>query len=142
LDALFLCVLSRAAWTDIKKREISNTMAASVFGLGVAMTVLAVSQNESIMDHILGLIIVIPLIVLGCIGRMGGGDYKFLLGTGLYLGLTQSLIAIIMIAPATLCLAIYYLIKYKTIRTKIPLAPLIGLGCMGCVALKWILQIT
>ena len=139
LDALFICTLLWVALTDIKKREIYNVTSVIVALLGIAGAILSVIQELPIIDHLLGLILATLSIIPGLKGVMGGGDFKLLLGTGLYLGLVQSVIAIVMSAPAVLCLSAYYLLKEKTLKSiRIPLAPLIGIGCLGSVGLKWI----
>lgn len=134
MDVFFFYSLSWAALTDIKKREIPNATAIIIAILGAVAAVL----SESMVEHLLGLAIALPLIIPGLLGHMGGGDYKLLLGTGLYLGLTQSLLAFVLSVPATACIAIYLLAKKKTLRDiRIPLAPLIAFGCVGSVIVKW-----
>lgn len=134
MDALFFGAHGWAALTDFKKRQIPNATVITVAVLGAIAAIL----STSIADHLLGLAIAIPLIIPGLTGHMGGGDYKLLLGTGLYLGLTQSLIAVVLSVPATLCVAVYILIKEKTLKhVRIPLAPLITVGCLGSLIFKW-----
>lgn len=134
MDFLFLIALFGAARADLKKREIPNLFSIIVAVLGVVATIL----SSSIVDHLLGLAFALPLIIPGLLGHMGGGDYKLLLGTGLYLGLSQSLLAVVSSLPATMGVAIYLLIKKKTLKNiRIPLAPLIAFGCVGSVIIKW-----
>lgn len=134
MDVFFFYSLFWAALMDIKKREIPNAAAIIIAVLGAAAAIL----SESMADHLLGLAIAVPLIIPGLLGHMGGGDYKLLLGTGLYLGLTQSLLAVVLSIPAVIGVAIYLLAKKKTLKNfRIPLAPLIAVGCMGSVIIKW-----
>jgi len=134
MDVFFFYSLSWAALTDIKKREIPNVTAIIIAVIGAVAAIL----SESAIDHLLGLAIAVLLIIPGLLGHMGGGDYKLLLGTGLYLGLTQSLLAFVLSVPATVCVAVYLLVKKKTLRNiRIPLAPLIAFGCVGSVIVKW-----
>jgi len=136
MDALFLGAHIWAALIDFRKREIPNVTVIIIVVLGVIAAIISVSAA----DHILGLAIVLPLIIPGLLGHMGGGDYKLLLGTGLYLGLTQSLIAVVLSVPATLCIAVYLLAKKKTLKNiRVPLAPIIAFGCVGSVIVKWII---
>ncbi len=134
MDAFFFYSLFWAALTDIKKREIPNVTAIIIAALGAVAAVL----SESVIEHLLGLAIAVPLVIPGLLGHMGGGDYKLLLGTGLYLGLTKSLLAVVLSVPATICVVVYLLAKKKTLKNvRIPLAPLIAFGCMGSVIIKW-----
>ena len=140
MDTLFICALLWAALTDIKKREIPSAISIIVALLGVTGAVLSVIQGLPIINRLLGLMLAILSIIPGLKGHMGGGDFKLLLGTGLYLGLSQSVIAIVMSVPAILCLATYYLLKKNKLKgIRIPLAPLIVIGCLGSVGLKWIM---
>jgi len=135
IDAFFFYSLSWAAWTDMKKREIPNATAIIIAVLGAVAAIL----SGAVTDHILGLVAAVPLIIPGLLGHMGGGDYKLMLGTGLYLGLTQSIVALVVSVPATIGVAVYLLAKKRTLKNvRIPLAPLIAFGCIGSVIFKWI----
>jgi len=135
MDILFLGALFGAARADIKRREIPNLIAIIISLLGAAATIV----SASIVDHLLGLALALPLVIPGLLGHLDGGDYKLLLGTGLYLGLTQSLLAVLLSTPAVIALAVYLLAKKKTLKgIRIPLAPLIAFGCIGSVIFKWI----
>lgn len=135
MDILFLAALFEAARVDLRRREIPNLIAIIIAVLGVAATIV----SASIVEHLLGLALALPLVIPGLFGHMGGGDYKLLIGTGLYLGLSQSILAVVLSIPATVCVAAYLLITKKTLKSvRIPLAPLIAFGCIGSVILKWI----
>lgn len=137
MDMIFLGVLFGAARADLKRREIPNHIAIIIAVLGAAATIV----NASIIDHLLGLALALPLLIPGLLGHMGGGDFKLLLGTGLYLGISQSLLAVILSTPVTFFTAIYLLARKKTLKDiRIPLAPLIAFGCTGSVLLKWIIK--
>lgn len=135
MDILFLAALFEAARVDLRRREIPNLVAIIIAVLGAAATIV----SASIVEHLLGLALALPLVIPGLLGHLGGGDYKLLLGIGLYLGFTQSLLASVLSVPVTICLAVYYIITKKTLKNvRIPLAPLIAFGCIGSVILKWI----
>lgn len=136
MDMIFLGALFGAARADLKRREIPNLPAIIIAVLGATVTIL----STSIVDHLLGLALALPLIIPGLMGHMGGGDFKLLLATGLHLGLSQSLLAVILSVPATICVAIYLLARKKTLNNiRIPLAPLIACSCAEAVLFKWIL---
>ncbi len=136
LDMLFMCALFKAARADLKRREIPDLYALLISVLGAAAAIV----SASIVDRVLGLALAFPLIIPGLLGHMGGGDYKLLLAAGFYMGLSQSLSAMLLSLPAIFGAAVYLLAGKKTLKNvRIPLAPLIAFGCTGCIVAKWII---
>jgi len=138
MDVLFLCALFLASWTDIKKREIPNAVVIVIAVLGIASTVFCKVQGISAKEHIYGMVMAMPLIIPGLLGYMGGGDYKLIMATGLYLGLTHGITAIILSCPVIIGVGLWHLVKNKTMKIKIPLAPVIGIGSLATVILRWL----
>lgn len=133
-------LLVLAASSDFDKREIPDWISVLVATFGVLLIAIKLIIGVPVIEHVWGLVIALPLIILGLAGKLGGGDYKLLLALGLYMGIYYGLTAVVLITPVIICLAVYYLIRHKSLNIKLPLAPLILAGFVLVSALKWLFQ--
>lgn len=90
-NLLMLSVLVVIAMIDIDTQEILER--TNIFLFILAIIRIAVLQLP-VMDHVFGMFAIsVPLFVLAYFGAMGGGDVKLMAAAGLYLGLTNVLVA-------------------------------------------------
>lgn len=139
-DLVVLRVLLLAVKTDLKSREIKDSVSATISLLAILLIFLKLSLGLQVKEHFLGMVVVLPLILMGLRGKLGGGDYKLLLALGLYLGIYFGTAAIVLLLPIFVGLALYYLIKERSVKKDIAMAPLIATGSTLAVGLKWFIQ--
>lgn len=64
---------------------------------------------------------------------MGAGDVKLVIVITLYLGLLNAVIAFALMVPALAVLMVKSLIKKKTLKCRIPFAPVLTFGAVGAI---------
>jgi Flp pilus assembly protein protease CpaA len=127
-DAFFIALLIWCAYTDIRTRTVPNTAVILLLCLGLAHTVLIGLSGSAWWPYPAGLALAIPFFVVWLKGGMGAGDVKLLMGIGLYLGLAGILISFTLMLPCMAILLIRSWIRYKTLKTTIPFAPVLAFG--------------
>lgn len=103
--------------------------------LGFVVIVVKIAFGYSITVNLAGLLLALPLIYPGMKGKLGGGDYKLLLASGLYLGAYGLVVMAVIGAVSALVPELIFMFKSKT--RKLPLGPFIAIGFMSAVAVRW-----
>ncbi|WP_312906855.1 A24 family peptidase [Tissierella praeacuta] len=126
---LFSFLLMAASYTDIKKREIPDTICILIALIGLL--------RFSFLN-LFGIIITIPFL-LGAVlkeNSIGGGDIKLTASAGIVLGFWKGIYGLI-IGLSLLVLFYLFLVLISKIKKKqvarnlpMPLAPFLGLGFM------------
>ena len=126
---LFSFLLMVASYTDIKKREIPDTICIFIALIGLL--------RFSFLN-LFGIIIAIPFL-LGAVlkeNSIGGGDIKLTASAGIVLGFWKGIYGLI-IGLSLLVLFYLFLVLISKIKKKqvarnlpMPLAPFLGLGFM------------
>ena len=134
-DALFISLLIRCAYTDIRMRTVSNTAVVLLLCLGLTHTVLIGLFGSAWWPYPAGMALAVPFLIIWLKNGMGAGDVKLIMGIGLYLGLFNTILAFTLMLPCMAILLIRSWIWNKTLKTKIPFAPVLALGA-GSVILE------
>lgn len=138
MDVFFIALLLWCSYTDIRKRIVSNLTIALLLCLGFAHTILMTLTGIPWWTYPAGMILAVPLFLAWLRGYMGAGDVKLVMAIGLYMGLLNTVIAFALIVPLLAILMIRSLIKNKTLKGAIPLAPVLAFGAFGAVALGYL----
>jgi Flp pilus assembly protein protease CpaA len=139
LDIIFISILAVCTVTDLKKRIIPSSAILCLLLLGVAQMVLLLISHSSILPNVFAVLATLPGFIPWQKGKVGGGDIKLFIGMGLYLGIWRMAIACIgMLFPCLLYLAFKFIRKEKP--TRIPLAPILLVGCIFPVAIDMLLR--
>lgn len=111
---IFCILLLVASYTDIKSREIPNWICISVGALAL--------MNF----HYLGSLVALPFLVVAVKqpNSMGGGDIKLIGTVGMYMGVMNTMLGLIV----GLTLSIIYALANKSADKGIPLAPFLAFG--------------
>jgi leader peptidase (prepilin peptidase) / N-methyltransferase len=138
LDILFLILIVICSITDIKKRIVPNLCIILLLILGIIKTVVNISIGYPWWFNLIGIVYSIPFFIAWHNNKMGAGDVKLIIVICLYLGIINSLIALILTLICLLVWAIYA--KEKNIDTKkcIPLAPFIAVGFILFLFVKYL----
>ena len=134
MDAFFITLLVWCAYTDIRKRTVSNMTVMLLLCLGAAHTVLMGLTGSEWWTYPAGMALSVPFFIVWLRGSMGAGDVKLIMSIGLYLGLMITLIAFAHILPVMAVLLIRSLIRNTTFKQRIPFAPVLAVGAMGATA--------
>lgn len=129
VGALFLAGLGRASVTDIRKRLIPNQAILVMLLLGILNMGLAVFLLQTWWLYPAGLLIALPFLGAWLCGWMGAGDVKLILACGFFLGLPASLVMIALMLVLLIVVAICLAISHRSMKTKIPLGPVIAAAC-------------
>ena len=127
-DAFFIALLIWCAYTDIRTRAVSSTAVVLLLCLGLMHTVLIGLSGSVWWPYPAGLALAVPFFIVWLKGGMGAGDVKLIMGIGLYLGLAGTLISFALMVPCMAILLIRSWIRYKTLKTTIPFAPMLAFG--------------
>ncbi len=127
-DAFFIALLIWCAYTDTRTRTVSNTAVVLLLCLGLAHTMLIGLSGNVWWPYPAGLALAVPFFIVWLKGGMGAGDVKLLMGIGLYLGLAGTLVSFALMLPCMAILLIRSWIRYKTLKTTIPFAPVLAFG--------------
>lgn len=115
-----ILLLSYASITDIKIREIPDTVCMLIAVIGIAY----------VPYNFVGIMSSLPLLIaaITC-GGIGGGDIKLMSACGMILGLTKSIIMLIL---GLISMLIYYvgccMFSKKERPKSLPLAPFLSIG--------------
>lgn len=138
MDAFFIVVLARCAYTDIRTRTVPNTAVVLLMSLGLAHAVLIGLSGSAWWPYPAGLALAVLFFIVWLKGGMGAGDVKLLMGIGLYLGLAGTLISFALMLPMLIACMIHSLRKHETLRRAIPFAPVLAFGAGTAVIVGYL----
>ncbi len=138
MDAFFIGLLVWCGYTDIRKRIVSNVVITVLLCLGIAHTGLIASAQSTWWVYPLGMTFVIPFFISWLRGGMGAGDVKMVMAMALYLGLLNAVIAFALMVPVLIVLMARSLIREKTLKCRIPVAPVLAFGAIGAVTMSYV----
>jgi len=138
MDAFFVTLLLCCSITDIKRRIIPNKVIVLLLCLGIVQTVFTALMGGTWWQHPAGLMLDIPFFVAWLKNGMGAGDVKLIMAIALYSGFINTVVAFVLIVPVLIGFMVYTLIKNKTIKMQIPIAPLLSIGAGGSVVIKYL----
>ena len=130
MDAFFIAVLLWCSYTDLKKRTVSNLSIAVLLCLGLVHTVLVIMTGSSWWVYPAGMLLSIPFFIAWVKDRMGGGDVKLIMAIGIYLGLSDTLVAFVLTAPILAFLILTVWVKHRTVIFSIPFVSVIAYGAI------------
>ena len=131
MDAFFIALLAWCAYTDIRTRTVSNLFVILLLSLGLAHTVLLIISVSVWWPYPAGLSLCIPFFIAWLKNVMGAGDVKLLMGINLYLGLLNTIIAFMLMVPVMIALIVRSWAQKKSLKQRIPFAPVLALGAIG-----------
>lgn len=123
---LFLALLARVSFTDIKRRIIPNQIVLVLLVLGLLNLLLAVNKSQIWWQYPAGTLIALPFLFAWLRGWMGAGDVKLIMTCGLFLGMPSGIAMIGMMLIILVGIAIYLSIRRRSMKTQIPLGPVIA----------------
>ncbi len=138
MDAFFIVLLLWCACTDLKKRSVSNMLVVLLLCLGLAHMTLAVINGGTWWMYPAGLLLAVPFFIAWLKNSIGGGDVKLMMAIAFYLGLWDTLIAFALMIPVVAVLAVHAKCKHKTLKSRIPLVPVIGIGAVCTVVFGYL----
>jgi Flp pilus assembly protein protease CpaA len=134
MDAFFITLLVGCAYTDMRMRTVSNLAVILLLCLGLAHTALIGLSSSVWWPYPAGLVLCMPFFIAWLKNVIGAGDVKLLMGIGLYLGLNSTLIAFALMLPVMAVLCVRSWIQKKTLKQRIPFAPVLAVGAIGATA--------
>lgn len=138
--ALFICLLARVSITDATKRNIPNLAILIMLIIGILNTVIAAISGQAWWWYPAGTMIALPFMLLWFRGKMGAGDAKLMLVCGLFLGLQASLLMAGLMLVILLVIAAYLYFKHMSLKTRIPLGPVLSLTSGIMITLNIVLS--
>jgi Flp pilus assembly protein protease CpaA len=138
MDAFFIGLFVWCAYTDLKRREVTNTTIVAMLVLGIAKMIVFIVLGIAWWQYPAGLLLAIPFFIAWLKNGIGAGDVKLILAIALYLGLLNTLVAFALMIPVLIVLMAYSWCKHRTLKYRIPLAPLIGIGAAGSLVLGYL----
>ena len=133
MDAFFITLLVWCSYTDIRKRTVSNANVILLLCLGIVRTVLIALAGGAWWTYLAGMVFAIPFFISWLRGGIGAGDVKLVIAITLYLGLLNAVIAFALMVPVLAILMIQSVIKKKTLKCRIPFAPVLTFGAVGAI---------
>lgn len=118
---------------DIRNRTVSNLTVILMLCLGIVHTVLIALTGGTWWTYPAGMVFAIPFFISWLRGGMGAGDVKLVIVITLYLGLLNAIIAFALMVPVLAVLMVKSLIKKKTLKCRIPFAPVLSIGAFGAI---------
>lgn len=137
-DAFFIALLLWCSYTDIRKRIVSNVTVILLLFLGIVHAVFMSLAGSTWWTYPAGMVLAVPFFLSWLRGHMGAGDVKLVMAIGLYLGLLNTVIAFVLMVPLLAILMIRSQIKNKTLKSAIPLAPVLAFGAIGALVLGYL----
>jgi len=138
LDAFFVGLLVWCSYTDIRKRTVSNIAIVLLLCIGIAHTGLIASSQSTWWTYPLGMVFAIPFFISWLRSGMGAGDVKLVIVITLYLGLLNAVFAFALMVPVLIVLMAKSLMKKKTLKCRIPVAPVLAFGSIGAVIVSYV----
>jgi len=124
---LFSSLLLAASYTDIKRREIPDT---------ICLLLVLTGFLEFSFQNLLGIFVALPFLIAAMLREngIGGGDIKLTASVGFGLGFWKGIYGLII--GLTLLVVLYIMIRISSIIRKkqvaknlsMPLAPFLGIG--------------
>ena len=133
-DAFFITLLAWCSYTDMRTRTVSNVSVILLLCLGLAHTALIGLSTCVWWPYPAGMALAVPFLIVWLKNGIGAGDVKLLIGIGLYLGLMSTLIAFALMLPIMAVLCVRSWIQKKTLKQRIPFAPMLAFGAIGATA--------
>lgn len=141
MDALFLCLLAWCGVSDVRNRTISNRSIILLLCLGLVHMGYILLYGGVLWQYLVGLLLSIPFFIVWFRNGIGAGDVKLIAAAGLYLGLLNTLTAFVLMIPVFTGLLAWSWLKYRTLKRRIPLAPVISTGATGVILLGYVLKL-
>jgi Flp pilus assembly protein protease CpaA len=88
-----------------------------------------------------GLFLSIPFFIAWLRNGIGAGDVKLIAVASLYLGFLNTLVAFALMIPILLALLAWSWFSHKSLKCRVPFAPVIGVGASGAVLLGYLLRL-
>jgi len=133
MDAFFIALLVWCSYTDMRNRTVSNLAVILMLFLGIAHAILIELAEGTWWTYPVGMVFAIPFFISWLRGSMGAGDVKLVIAITLYLGLLNAVIAFVLMVPVLAVLMIKSLIQKKTLKCRIPFAPVLSIGAFGAI---------
>ena len=138
LDALFVALLVWCAYTDCKKRTVSNLLIALLLCLGLVHMAIILLADNTWWQHPAGLLLSIPFLITWYKNDMGAADVKLIMVIGLYLGLMNTLVSFALMVPILAISMVCTWLKKRTLKCRIPLAPVLAFGAVATIVLRYL----
>lgn len=136
-DAFFIALLIWCGIADMKKRIVPNVAIVLLLCFGIVHVCL-IATSSMWWTYPAGLIFAIPYFIVWLKDGIGAGDVKLIIAVGLYLGLLNMIIAFVLMIPILVFLTVRSWIKNKTVRCRIPFAPVMAIGAVGAMLLGYL----
>jgi Flp pilus assembly protein protease CpaA len=133
MDAFFVALLIWCSYTDLRNRTVSNLAVVLMLCLGIVHTVVIALAGGTWWTYPMGMVFAIPFFISWLRGGMGAGDVKMVIAITIYLGLLNAVIAFALMVPVLVVLMVKSLIKKKTLKCRIPFAPVLSIGAFGAI---------
>lgn len=135
-EIIVIVLLSVCAIEDIKEKVVSMSMIVGFGALGVIVQ--CCLRNVSIWSVLGGMGIGLLIIVLSCLtkGGIGIGDGMLLITTGIYLGVKENfLLLLVALFGVALWALLLILIQKITFKKEIPFIPFVWAAYVGMLIL-------
>ena len=132
-DAFFIGLLIWCSYTDTRKRIVSNVAITLLLCLGIAHMVLMGLAGNTWWTYPAGMVFAVPFFISWLRDVMGAGDVKLVIAITLYLGLMNAVMAFSLMIPVLAVLMIKSLVKEKTLKCRMPVAPVLSFGAVGAI---------
>jgi Flp pilus assembly protein protease CpaA len=142
MDAFFIGLLIWCSYTDIRKRIVSNIAIVLLLCLGIVHTGLMPFTQSTWWTYPLGMVFAIPFFISWLKGGMGAGDVKLVMAITLYMGVLNTVFAFALMIPVLIVLMARSLIREKTWKCRIPVAPILAFGAIGSVFAGYLYALT
>lgn len=141
MDAFFIVLLIGCSIADLKSRMVPNVIVLLLVCLDIAHMGGMISTSSTWWMYPAGLFLAVPFFIGWLRGGIGAGDVKLLMSVSLYLGLLNSLMAFALVIPILTVLMLKSWIKNKTVKCRIPFAPVITVGATGTVLIGYMYEL-
>ena len=138
MDAFFIALLIYCSYTDLKRREISNLLIVLLLSLGIIHAVFIGLSGNPWWTYLVSTLFAIPFFISWMRSKIGAGDVKLIMVIALYLGLWWIIIAFALMIPTIVGIIIWSLLKKKTLKVRVPFAPVLAVGAIGAVVVNYI----
>jgi leader peptidase (prepilin peptidase)/N-methyltransferase len=137
-DALFIALLIWCSVSDLKRREISNTVVLLLLGLSAAHLAVSVRLGSPWYEYALGMLLAVPFFIAWTKELLGGGDVKLVFAMGLYLGVCLTLVSLAFTLLICAGLLIWRAARRRNVHVRIALAPAFTLGAAAATMLSYL----
>ena len=110
--------------------------------MGTSHMVLMGMDGKTWWTYPAGIVFAVPFFIAWLRSGMGAGDVKLVIAISLYLGLLNMIMAFILMVPVLLGLMVRSWRKNKTLKCRIPFAPVLSLGVVGSVLIGYLYALT